>query len=76
MVLRKNQPSPTFKIELVVFLIIIIYVDCALSQFNPRGMDYELRRPITYFYNRLGYKFGINILIQRLQSLYISSHRY
>lgn len=76
MIFRKNQPSPTFKKVLVVFLIITIYVDCALSQFNPRGMDYELRRPITYLYNRLGYKFGINILIQRLQSLYISSYRY
>ena len=54
----------------------IVSIDCALSQYNPKGMDYELRRPITYLYNRLAYKFGINTLIQRFQSLHISSNQY
>lgn len=47
-------------VVVVVFLLVI--VDCALSENNPRGMDYELRRPITYLYNRLAYKFGKIIL--------------
>jgi hypothetical protein len=47
---------------LPTFLLIFFaeQISCLGPEYTPKGMDYELRRPITYLYNRLAYKYGTN----------------
>ena len=54
----------TFLLPAFILSLLFQISSCWGLEYNPKGMDYELRRPITYLYNRLAYKYGIIFVIQ------------
>ncbi len=61
---RKIPNLFTFLLPAFILSLLFQNFSCWGLEYNPKGMDYELRRPITYLYNRLAYKYGITFIIQ------------
>lgn len=56
--IKKSSKSIKFYVYIVLSFLIIQNCNCLGPAHTPKSMDYELRRPITYLYNRLAYKYG------------------